>query len=218
MDLLTEYYSRRAPEYEKIWYRADPIRQEEQARIASEMKRLFRNRRVLEVACGTGYWTQFIADAVERVCAMDLSRETLELARTKKLPAAKVEFREGDAYALAAVPGSFNAGLANFWFSHVPRSRLDEFLGGFHARLGRGARVFMADNVYVAGLGGELVSRHDCEDTFKLRQLADGSKHEVLKNYYDAEQLKALLAPRSADLTVHLGKCFWWVSYTVSDV
>jgi SAM-dependent methyltransferase len=217
MSLLVEYYGRRAPEYEQIWYRDDPVRQNEQAAIVGAMKRLFRDRRVLEVACGTGYWTQFLADVAEYICATDLSRETLQWARAKALPFVKAEFREADAYALAEVPGSFDAGLANFWFSHIPKSRVAEFLRGFHARLGNGARVFMADNVYVPGMGGELISREGCADTFKLRQLADGSSHEVLKNYYDAGQLHAVFETRSTDLDVHVGKCFWWVSYVVND-
>jgi len=218
MDPLTEYYSRRAPEYEQIWFRDDPVRQREQALIVAEIKRLFRARRVLEVACGTGFWTQFVAEAAEFVCAIDLSQASLERARTKALPPARVEFREADAYDLAPVIGSFNAGLANFWFSHIPKSRIDGFLRGFHVRLGRGARIFMADNVPVPGLGGELVRRHDGEDTFKRRQLADGSTHEVLKNYYDVEQLEAIFTPRSAALSVHRGECFWWLNYTVNDV
>ena len=42
--------------------------------------------------------------------------------------------------------------------------------------------VFVADNVYVPGIGGELVRKSSSADTFKLRELGDGSKHEVLKN------------------------------------
>jgi SAM-dependent methyltransferase len=217
MSLRVEYYSRCAPEYEQLWYRDDPIRQGEQAAIVAATKDLFRKRRVLEVACGTGYWTQFLAGTATRVCATDLSRQMLDLAHAKGLPASQIEFRQGDAYALHAVPGSFDAGLANFWFSHVPKARIDEFLRGFRDRLGNGAPVLMADNVYVAGLGGEFVSRWGCEDTFKLRELEDGSKHEVLKNYYDADQLRAIFGPRSSDLKIHVGTCFWWVRYLVSD-
>ena len=85
----------------------------------------------------------------------------LAIARSKTLPADKVEFRQGDAYALDSVPGPFDAGLANFWFSHLPKSRIDEFLTTFHARLVRGAVVFMADNVYLPGIGGELIERRE---------------------------------------------------------
>ena len=213
---LPEYYSRRAPEYERMWYRDDPVRQGEQGAIVAAVRQLFAGRRVLEVACGTAYWTQFVAETAEWICALDVSPPMLALAREKKLPPGNVEFHEGDAFALAGVPGRFDAGLANFWFSHVAKARSEEFLRGFHRRLGAGAVVFMADNVFVPGLGGEQVIHPGCEDTFKRRELADGSQHEVLKNYYDADQLRHILSPHAAELKIHVGPCFWWVSYQVA--
>jgi hypothetical protein len=128
---------------------------------------------------------------------------------------ANVEYRRGDAYALAEVSGEFDAGLANFWFSHVPKARIDEFLHCFHGKLGKNAVVFMADNVYVPGIGGQLIAKAGIEDTVKLRKASDGLEHEVLKNYYDAETLRCLLSPETSDLKVHAAKHFWWVQYTV---
>ena len=214
--MLIEYYDRRAREYEQIYFRDDPVRQGEQESIATTMRHLLADRRVLEVACGTGFWTQKIATVVKYLCAVDASTEMLAIARSKTLPADKVEFRQGDAYALDSVPGLFDAGLANSWFSHVPKSRIGEFLTMFHARLVRGAVVFMADNVYLPGIGGELVKRPGVADTFKLRTLSDGSQQEVLKNYYFAAELKEILERSGTDLKIHVGQCFWWASYIIA--
>jgi SAM-dependent methyltransferase len=212
---LQAYYDRRAREYEQVYYRDDPLRQGELQAIAAAVRETFAGRRVLEVACGTGYWTAVLAATARHVVAIDASPEMLAIARAKGLPPEKVEFRAGDAYALEEVPGEFEAGLANFWLSHVPKARIDAFLLGFHKRLGSGATVFMADNSYLPGVGGELVVRPGIADTFKLRTLADGSQYEVLKNYYDADQLQRLLAPWASELQVHAGPCYWWVSYPV---
>jgi hypothetical protein len=38
--------------------------------------------------------------------------------------------------------------------------------------------------MFVPGVGGELMSQPASNDTFKLRRLADGSTYEVLKNDY----------------------------------
>jgi len=214
--MLTEYYGRRALEYEQIYFRDDPVRQGEQETIAATMRPVFRDRRVLEVACGTGFWTGKISPVVQYLCAVDASPEMLAIARSKALPADKVEFRQGDAYSLDSVPGMFDAGLANFWFSHIPKSRIDEFLVAFHARLVPGAVVFMADNVYLPGIGGELVERPGVADTFKIRTLSDGSRQEVLKNYYAAAELKDILQKPATDLKIHVGQCFWWVSYVIA--
>jgi SAM-dependent methyltransferase len=212
---LVHYYSRRAAVYDEMWHRDEPERLAEQALIANALKSCFAKRRVLEIACGTGFWTGFVAEVAEHICAVDASPEMLALARSKGLPEGRVRLREGDAYALDAIPGSFNGGLANFWFSHVPRARVGDFLRGFHRRLEPGAVVFMADNVYLPGVGGELVTRPGMQDTFKLRELSDGKKYEVLKNYYDAEQLRTILSPISTALNIQIGQHFWWVNYHV---
>ena len=215
MDPLVDYYTNRAPEYESIWYRDDPVRQGEQTAMALAIEAGCHGRRVLEVACGTGYWTRFAAAAATEVVALDLSPKMLALARAKNL--VRATFIEGNAYEVANVPGPFTAGLANFWFSHIPKRRIDEFLDGFHRQLSPGARVFMADNVFVPGVGGELVSRLGTDDTFKLRELTDGSRHEVLKNYYDAAQLREFFQNRGIDLEIKIGKSFWWLSYATNE-
>ena len=119
-----------------------------------------------------------------------------------------------DAYGLAAVPGDFDAALAMFWLSHVPRARLQEFLGGLCARIVPGATVYLADNVYVPGLGGELLPADAAGDTFKLRRLADGSRHRVLKNYFEEAKLRDLLAPYALDLALRTGAHFWSARFT----
>jgi SAM-dependent methyltransferase len=211
---VREYYDRRAGEYEEIYRRDDPVRQGELGAIGDALREAVAGRRVLEVACGTGYWTPGIAEVAQRVLGIDTSADVLAIARRKPLPADKVEFRLAEAYALRELPGRFDAAVAIFWLSHVPKARVGEFLEGFHTRLETGAVVFMADNVYIPGVGGELVTRADTDDTYKLRTLGDGSRHQILKNYYDERQLRALLRPWATDLRVQVNQCFWWLSYT----
>ncbi len=215
-EALNKYYSHCAREYEQVYRRDDLTRQREQVELADALKEALQGRSVLEIACGTGYWTEAAAQVARHVVATDASPEMLAVAAEKGLPAERVEFRLADGYDLAAILGSFDAGLASFWLSHVPKGRMDEFLDGLHARLGTGSVVFMADNVYVPGIGGELLRKPDTEDTFKLRTLSNGSQHEILKNYYSADQLRRIFAQRMTDLEVHVGKCFWWTTYEIS--
>lgn len=212
---LPEYYSRRAPEYEQKFRTGDPLRQSEQDALVQAMRKCLSGRRVLEIACGTGFWTQFIADVAEHIIGLDLSWEMLALARNKKLPADKVEFLHADAFQLPSVPGHLNAGLVNFFLSHIPRARTAEFLAGFHRKLGLGAVVFAADDRHVSGSQGKPLAGSETADTFQQRALPDGTRCEVLKNYYDAEQLRKLFAPVSRSLHIHVGEFFWRVSYAV---
>jgi SAM-dependent methyltransferase len=212
---MNEYYDKRAAEYETIYQRNDPVRQNELAQISASICKYLADRRILEVACGTGFWTQVASQVATHVVATDISQEMLKIARTKNLPANKVEFLAMDSYALNDLAEEFNGGLANFWFSHIPKKRIKEFLASFHGCLERNSIVFMADNLYIPGVGGELVSREGSEDTFKRRKLSDGSEHLVLKNYYDAAELREILAPETRDLNLHSALCYWWLTYKV---
>src|SRR5438874_1072315 len=120
MDETKAYGNRHALEYEQIYHRDEPVRQAELAAMSDAIKAKFTGRRVLEVACGTGYWTAILAPVAGYIAGVDASQAMLEIARAKQLPTGKVDFLLGDAYALDNVPGDFNAALANFWLSHIP--------------------------------------------------------------------------------------------------
>ena len=215
LDVLKRYYAGHADEYERIYYRDHALRQRELTEIAVTVRGLLRGRRVLEVACGTGYWTEIAADVAAGIVATDAADEMLELARKKNLPPDKVELKKADAYSLGEINGEFDAGLACFWFSHVPKSRTDGFLRDFHAKVGEGAVIFMIDNMYARGYGGELIRRAGAVDTFKRRVISDGSSHEILKNYYSAKELDAVFSPVASNLAIHTARFYWWLSYTV---
>src|SRR6185436_11300113 len=113
---MLDYYSRRAAEYERIYHK--PERQADLARLREHLRSLLTGRRVLEVACGTGYWTAAIADAALSITATDASEEVLEVARAKRLDG-RVTFRRADAWKAGELSCDFDAGLAAFWWSHV---------------------------------------------------------------------------------------------------
>lgn len=228
---MVDYYHRRAAEYEAIYHRPDPVRAAELEALGAAMCRALAGRRVLEVACGTGYWTERVAAVARSIVAVDAAPGMLEIARARGLPAGRVRLVEGDAYRLdrvAAGPGggagdsaagagaAVDAGLAAFFVSHVPRARLGGFLDGLHRVLGPGAPVVLADNVYLPGVGGELVAGPDTRpgaDTYKLRRLAGGGEHRVLKNYFDDAELTGLLGRRSRELRIERGARYWWAIY-----
>jgi ubiquinone/menaquinone biosynthesis C-methylase UbiE len=212
---LNPYYDFRAPIYEEIYHREDPGQQEELEKIASFVKERLCGRRILEIACGTGYWSEKASESALHLTGIDSSVEMLGLARRKRWPPGKVKFLEADAYELDGVAGDFDAVLANFWLSHVPKSRMEKFLDDLHRRIGTGGLVVMADNVLVEGLGGRLCKPEGSNDTYKIRELPDGSEHFVLKNYYSYEQLQGIMDPWADKLEIHKGSFYWWLSYNV---
>lgn len=210
---MQKYYSRRAPEYEGIYQK--PERQTDLAILREQVPELLADTSVLEIACGTAYWTAIIAGAARTILASDYSAEVLEIARNKQYPADRVRFQIADAYDLSGMPGGFTAGFAGFWWSHVPRERLSAFLRGFHAKLVPGARVLFLDNRYVEG-SSTPISREDAAgNTFQLRHLSDGTTHEVLKNFPTGNELRAVVAPLAEEVTVTELQYFWMISYRV---
>src|SRR4030081_2895603 len=98
---LEQYYSKRASEYEQIYQK--PERQHELEWLRQRVPMLFRGKIVLEIACGTGYWTQYIARTAKRVYACDINESVLEIAREKRIAAGRAEFFKADAITLEGV-------------------------------------------------------------------------------------------------------------------
>lgn len=174
---LVEYYRRRAGEYEAFY--AKPERQADLLLLKKKIAGILKRARVLEIACGTGYWTTVIASAAESVTATDVAQEPMGIARAKAYPKNNVTFLEADAYALPESLGRFDAAFAGFWWSHVPRQRIAQFLASL--------RLFVEGN-------STPISEVDAAgNTYQLRTLSDGSGFRVMKNYPSKEALRALL-------------------------
>ncbi len=212
-DPLADYYARRAAEYEEVYRK--PERQVDLRRLAELLGAALAGELVLEVACGTGYWTQHLARVARRVVATDLNTAGLALAQQKSYGSCPVTFRQADAYTLVGVPTDCTAGCHAFWWSHVPLARLPAFLRCFHAHLAAGARVVMMDNVYVEGSSTPLARRDADGNTYQRRRLRDGSEHEVLKNFPTAADLRGHLAAVADNVQVTQLTYYWFAEYRV---
>jgi ubiquinone/menaquinone biosynthesis C-methylase UbiE len=216
METMEKYYAQRATEYEAIYHK--PERQADLARMRVDIPRLFIKKRVLEIACGTGYWTPLIAEQAESVVALDYNEETLAIARTKKYGKDNVRFLQGDAYTLPAAPRRYSGCYAGFWWSHIPLGRVDEFLAGLARTLENGATVAFMDNRYVEG-SSTKISRTDPDgNTYQARKLADGSSHEVLKNFPTAAELRQCLGRFGGDFGFTEYEYYWIATYRIMAV
>ena len=213
-DSMRDYYARRALQYERIY--AKPERQADLRVLEALLPDLFDGRYVLEVACGTGYWTHFGAARCASWLATDLNPETMAVARAKAWPDGRVRFEQADAYGLAELGcASHDAAFSGFWWSHVPLSRLSEWLATLHARLQSGARVVHLDNRFVAGSSTPISRRDDAGNSYQTRALDDDSTHEVLKNFPSRGQAIAVLGPRAHDAQWLELEHYWLLQYTL---
>jgi ubiquinone/menaquinone biosynthesis C-methylase UbiE len=211
---MKAYYAARAPEYDRVY--AKPERQADLRAIERWLPSVFTRTSLIEVACGTGYWTQFLAPAATDIYAIDASPETLEIAKAR-VPFPSVRFMVGDAYRLPGSSARFTAGFAGFWLSHVPLPRVREFLHGFHAALSPGAKVVLIDNRFVHGSNHPITERDEQGNTYQLRKLDDGSSHRVLKNFPSENDLRQVVAGSAEDVRYHEWQHYWALEYVVGD-
>jgi len=212
VDPMAAYYAQRAAVYERVY--SKPERQSDLRDMKAWLPGLFSGRVVLEVACGTGWWTPHGARDCKSWLATDLSPETLAIARGKQLPAGKVQFATVDAYTLADLPpASFDAAFTGCWWSHVPVQRLPAWLDLLHAKLSPGARVVMLDNSFVQTSSTPITRSDEAGNTYQNRSLDDGSEHEVLKNFPTPEEAIARLGPRAHSAQWKTWLHYWAVVY-----
>jgi len=212
---LIDYYRQRASEYERIYQK--PERQEDLARMKKHLRRELGGRHILELACGTGYWTAAIAEVVASIHGLDANAEVLKIARSKQLNPARITFARGDAFSPPRDAGQFTAGFSAHWWSHVPLTRFPSFLEDFHAALQPGARVVFMDNRYVPGSSTPICRADAAGNTYQQRPLDDGTSHEVLKNFPTANQLRDILQCYSNSVRIVEFTYFWCASYDLAE-
>jgi SAM-dependent methyltransferase len=204
---LGDYYAQRAYEYDEIYRK--PERQADLARLKELLPPLVAGKRVLEIAAGTGYWTQVLAQSAASISATDLNAETIGIAAQRDYGPAAVTLRTADAYQLEAVPGEFDLVFCGFWWSHIARADIERFLAGVRARTGAGTTLVLVDNRYVTGSSTPISRRSPEGNSYQLRRLADGREYEVIKNFPVREQVAADLAPGADEVTWTELDYFW---------
>jgi ubiquinone/menaquinone biosynthesis C-methylase UbiE len=217
MNLKTKYetYDRHMHEAynaRKPCYPENPSEHEYSGRILYLMRESFRDKNVLEIACGGGNWTRHLSDAAKTIVAVDISQRRIEFANAKN-KAANVKFVVGSAYELEAVTGTFSGAFAAAWFSHVPQTRYQEFLDGLHRRIGgQGAHVFLIDE---RENDRKAYRKNEESDWYKKGKLPSGETFEIVDNVFSLSDYERIFSPYASELTTHIGPVFTWVHYLV---
>jgi demethylmenaquinone methyltransferase/2-methoxy-6-polyprenyl-1,4-benzoquinol methylase len=211
---MTDYYQARAHEYESVYDK--PERQEDLHRLRAWLAEEARGRTMLEVACGTGYWTAVAAGTASAIAATDLNAGPLEIARAKGL-GSHVRLDQADAFALSDYGVRFDAGMANFWWSHVPIADRQRFLGHFASKLGPRAKLLMIDNNYVEGSSTPISRTDALGNTYQVRQLVSGADYEVLKNFPTTAELQSAFGGICTRVDVLQRPHYWALRATLTQ-
>ena len=205
-----QFYAKTASSHDRVYDR--PERQTDLAAMSLQLADVLRGHTVLELACGTGYWTRLLAECAEKVVATDINPEMIALAALRTLPAERVQLRVADAWNLPDDIGTFSAVFIGFWWSHIKREEQERFLAGLRARLGGNLFVVLLDDAYVEG-SSETVARTDMAgNTYQIRTAADGQRYEIAKTYPSDSALRKKLAASVREIKIVRREYFWMLS------
>jgi 2-polyprenyl-3-methyl-5-hydroxy-6-metoxy-1,4-benzoquinol methylase len=195
-----EYYRARASEYDEWFLRqgrydrgpeANARWFEEVAAVRAALGRFHPAGDVLELACGTGLWTEQLAATARSITAVDAAPEVLELNRLR-LRSPKVKYVQADLFAWRP-DAQYDAVFFGFWLSHVPPQEFESFWRLAADSLRPGGRVFFVDSKYEPTSTARDHTLGSPGAGEVLRRLKDGREYRIVKVFYQAEALRARL-------------------------
>jgi demethylmenaquinone methyltransferase/2-methoxy-6-polyprenyl-1,4-benzoquinol methylase len=197
-DMLA-YYEARAPEYDDWYlrrgrYERGPVHD---AAWNAELDMAGRwlddlpiRGEIVELAAGTGWWSPLLASKGE-LSLYDGASAPLERAR-ERLVAHHLRAHLHVRDAWAEPDRQVDALFTGFWLSHVPRARLDDFLGLVRRWLRPEGTFAFIDSLLDPQ--SSAVDHPTPADDTSVRRLDDGREFTIVKVYYEPADLEAALA------------------------
>lgn len=161
---------------------------------------------VLELACGTGWWTQWLAQHARHVTAVDAAQEMLALNR-ERVHAGNVRYLLADVFSWKP-DRQFDLVFFAFWLSHIPHDRFAGFWQLVRDSLTANGRVVFVDELDTERAHGQETR---VDDDAVLRELEDGRQFRAVKVFYQPAELEAKLRLLGWNVEVHpAGQRFYW--------
>lgn len=203
------YYRARAAEYDEWFYRQNRYDHgpeinrlwfDDVAQLVGAFQRLERVDEALELAAGTGIWTERLVKLARHVTVVDSSPEMIAINHAK-LPGANVSYVQQDIFAWEP-EREYDLVFFSFWLSHVPPECLDEFLAKARRTARAGGRLFLIDSRFEQTGAAKNNPLYEDEETYRTRILNDGSEYTIVKVYYQPESLRRTLSQAGFDAVV----------------
>jgi SAM-dependent methyltransferase len=195
---MLAYYEARAPEYDDWYlrrgrYARGPIHD---AAWNAELDAAGRwlddlpiHGQIVELAAGTGWWSPLLASKGE-LSLYDAAAAPLERARERLVAhGLRAHLHIRDAW--AEPDRQVDAVFAGFWLSHIPRDRLEAFLGIVRRWLKPGGTIAFIDSRLDPQ--SSAADHPTPTDDVSIRRLDDGREFTIVKVYYDPAELEAAL-------------------------
>jgi hypothetical protein len=201
---MLAYYEARAPEYDDWYlrrgrYERGPVHDaawNAELDIAGRwLDALPIAGEIVELAAGTGWWSPLLASKGE-LSMYDGASGPLDRARERLVAhRLRAHLHVRDAWAEPDRP--VDAVFTGFWLSHIPRERLDAFLGIVRRWLKPGGLFAFIDSR--PDPQSSAVDHPTPAHDTSVRRLDDGREFTVVKVYYEPAELETALARAGFD-------------------
>lgn len=191
------YYQARATEYDEWWYsqgrydRGEELnRQWEQEGqiIRDALHKISPQQHILELAPGTGIWTEELLKIGDKITVVDASSEMIAINKAK-LQSDRVTYIQADVFEWQTEQ-QFDMIFFGFWLSHVPPEKLGDFLKGGSAMLKPDGLLFIVDslrNKMATAKNQNMLEKSHIHH----RILNDGREFQIIKVFYPPDGLQS---------------------------
>ena len=215
---MLRYYDERASEYEEAYVRGtgtasipDPDVFRREASLLTGVVERFARGRIIDLACGTGYWLPHYAGHCSSITLLDQSGRMLDECRTKAGAlgiADRCKVVQADVFEHEFLERAYDCALVGFLLSHLTEDQ-ERFV---FEKLGRlldvSGRFLILDSAW-----SPERARFNEKIELQERRLNDGTRFNIYKRYIDRQDIDGWATKSGVPLTIeHFGTAFVAVS------
>jgi ubiquinone/menaquinone biosynthesis C-methylase UbiE len=217
-DSMHRYYDARASEYEEAYVLGtgtasitDPDVFRREVSVLAGIVERFGRGRLVDLACGTGYWLPFYAPRCSAVTLIDQAPRMLDECH-KKIAALdaleRMEIVQGDVLEHPFDRRAYDSALVGFLLSHLTDAQEQLLFERLRTTLDVEGRFLILDSAWSLER-----ARFNAKTERQERRLNDGTTFEIYKRYIDRQDIAEWESKYGVATTiVHFGAAFLAVS------
>jgi len=191
---MLRYYDERASEYEEAYVLGtgtasipDPEVFRREASLLRRIVEHFARGRLVDLACGTGYWLPSYVAGCSSVTLIDQAPRMLQECRKKiaSLDALdRITIVQDDVLEHSFRPRAFDSALVGFLISHLTDEEEQQLFERLKTMLDTDGRFLILDSAW-----SPERARFNRKTERQERRLNDGSRFEIYKRYIDRQDV-----------------------------
>ena len=213
---MYEYYDARAEEYEEVYKGEGPASipnvdaYKSESDILGKIVERFGHGKMIDIACGTGFWLPYYAQNCHSITLFDHSEPMLSVCR-RKVDSLSIQDKCtllcGDFLTYPFGNVDFDRAIFGFFVSHLTEQEERIFFAILKKILKPEGRFLFFDSVWNAERAKTRIKEGQ-----HRRQLNNGREYDIYKRYFEVGDIRSLAEKHGLALTIeHVGLVFFAV-------